>query len=306
MSALILCIALIFSMPVFGQTAAALPYPEISNLETSDIFFSQYSAAVANARKAIAANDSTVDITPEFYTYRVKADDTVVSIAARCCIPYDAIVTLNRIANASEDITGKLIILPSLPALYVHKNPSSALENLIANYVDQAESPFAGFEFPVFADADSPSSVFCLPNALFNGTVRAFFFQPYYEYPVENGWVSSPFGMRRDPFTGKNCHHSGLDIAAPLGTSVHAITAGVVVEAAFNNVLGNYIILRHKDGRESVYGHLSKKFVIVGDKISRGMTIGAVGSTGRSTGNHLHLEIREGSVPVNPAKFLEK
>ena len=55
-----------------------------------------------------------------------------------------------------------------------------------------------------------------------------------------------------------------------------------------------------------MYGHLSKKFVIVGDKIRRGMAIGAVGSTGRSTGNHLHLEIREGSVPVNPAKFLEK
>lgn len=300
---ILLFFLLAFSMPIFAQN---LPYPEIHDLEANDIFFNQYTVAVANSRKTIAVYDSSADITPEFYTYRVKAEDTILSIAARCCIPYDALVTLNRIASADEDITGKLIILPSLPALYVYKKPESTLENLIANYVDQVASPFKGFEFPVFTAPQQVSFVYCLPNALFDGTARSFFFQPYYRYPLDTGWVSSPFGMRRDPFTGRNSYHSGIDIAAPRGTPVHVIAGGVVTEVAYNNILGKHIIVQHKDGRESVYGHLSQAFVVVGETVKSGKTIGAVGSTGRSTGNHLHLEIRESHIALDPAKFLKR
>lgn len=279
------------------------PYPEIKNLQSDDVFFNQYSVAVAMARRAIARFDTTADITPEFYTYTVKPSDTLIQIAARCCIPYDAIATLNRIASKDDDIEGRRLLLPSLPGLYVYKKPSSTLEQLVREYVDQTPSEFEGFVVPVFDDKQRAVEVYCLPNALFNGTIRAFFFLPYYTFPLESRRITSGFGLRKDPFTGHDSHHTGLDIAAPLGAKVSAITGGIITYTGTDRVLGKHIILQHKDGRESVYGHLSKINVCIGDIIKVGTVIGEVGATGRATGNHLHLEIRESSRPTDPARF---
>lgn len=299
-----LCLALV---SLYVRAESSLPYPEIQNLEADDIFFNQYSTAVASARKAIAAMDSKIDITPEFYTYVVKPNDTIISIAARCCIPYDAIVSLNRLTTAEEDIIGKRLIIPSLPALYVFDNPNSAFERLLSDYVDQVVSNFQGFEILVFFEKENGKVAYCLPNALFDGTMRAFFFMPYYQYPLppDVGWISSRFGIRKDPFTMKDSSHSGIDIAAPLGTPVRSVAAGVVTKVSYDRILGNHIVVQHKDGRESVYGHLSKVFVSEYETVRSGTTLGAVGTTGRSTGSHLHLEIRESSCPVDPAKFLQ-
>ncbi|MEL3907528.1 MAG: M23 family metallopeptidase [Treponemataceae bacterium] len=292
---------------LYAQAESLLPYPEIQNLEADDIFFHQYGVAVASARKAIASLDSTVDMTPEFYTYVVKPNDTIISIAARCCIPYDAIVSLNRLATAEEDIVGKRLIIPSLPALYVYDDPDSAFERLLLDYVNQLPSDFEGFEILVFFERDKGKIVYCLPNALFDGNMRNFFFMPYYQYPLPNGvgWISSKFGIRKDPFTMKDSSHSGIDIAAPTGTPVYSIAAGIVTKILYDRILGNHIIVQHKDGRESVYGHLSKVFVLKNEFVRAGTKLGAVGTTGRSTGSHLHLEIRESSCPVDPAKFVQ-
>lgn len=287
------------------QLSAELPYPEIKNLQNDDIFFNQYSVAVLRARKAIASIDSQVDISPEFYTYVVKPNESLISIAARCCIPYDAIATINHIASAEEDLEGKRIILPSLPALYVYPNAQNTIEMLLNSYIRQAATDFEGFEIVLFTDQHTVSPVYCVPNALFNGTIRAFFFLPYYQFPLENYRITSRFGLRKDPFTGRDVRHSGIDIAASYGAPVHSISSGVVSYVGFDTVLGKHIIILQRDGRESVYGHLSAYFVNKGDKVKTGMTIGAVGSTGRSTGNHLHLEIREQSMPTDPAKFFK-
>ena len=301
------CIVFFFLLPFsfFISALSRLPYPEIEDLNTKDVFFNQYSTAVSNARKAIAQLDTSVDITPEFYTYTVKAGETLLEIAVRCCIPYDAIVTLNRISSIEESIEGMRLLLPSLPALYVYAIRESSFEHLVAAFVDKVPSYFEGFEIAVFYDLSNFEHVYCLPNALFDGTIRSLFFLPYYQYPLDSRRVTSEFGLRKDPFTGQDSHHSGIDIAAPLGTTVRAIAGGTVVKTGYDNILGNYIIIAHTDGRESVYGHLSSIFVGQNDTVKSGTHIGTVGSTGRSTGNHLHLEIREQHTPVNPRTFLK-
>lgn len=283
-----------------------LPYPHINALQSDDVMFSQYQAAVSRARKAIATMDTSIDISPEFYTYTVQKGDDIIDIAARCCIPYDAIVTLNRISSAEEDIVGRTLVLPSLPALYVHETGMSSLETLVSAYVTNMTSPFEGFQLNLFATATETVPVYCVPNALFDGTIRSFFFVPYYRYPLDEGVITSNFGLRSDPFTGRPAHHSGIDIAAKFGTAVHAIAAGTVTETGNDSVLGRYVIIKHKDGRKSVYGHLSTVLVSQETVVKSGTVVGTVGSTGRSTGNHLHLEIRESNIAKDPVKFFKE
>jgi murein DD-endopeptidase MepM/ murein hydrolase activator NlpD len=122
-------------------------------------------------------------------------------------------------------------------------------------------------------------------------------------WPVE-GTVTSSFGEREDPFNGEGAFHAGLDISAPTGTVVRATADGLVDSAAQVNGYGREVILDHGHGVRTVYGHLSGMLVMAGQQVVRGQIIGFVGQTGRSTGPHLHYEVRINNVPVNPHKYL--
>jgi len=117
--------------------------------------------------------------------------------------------------------------------------------------------------------------------------------------------LSSPFGMRRHPVTKKISMHPALDMAAPLGTPVYTTADGVVVFAGWAGGYGKVIKIRHPEGFETRYAHLSKIRVKKGQRVSQGDRIGDMGSTGRSTGSHVHYEVRIGGKPVNPSKFIK-
>jgi murein DD-endopeptidase MepM/ murein hydrolase activator NlpD len=123
-------------------------------------------------------------------------------------------------------------------------------------------------------------------------------------WPVE-GVVTSSFGEREDPFNGEGAFHAGIDISAPSGTVVRATGDGLVDSAAA--VPGGYgreIVLDHGHGVRTVYGHLLSINVMAGQHVVAGQVIGYVGRTGRSTGPHLHYEVRINNTPVNPHKYL--
>lgn len=124
-----------------------------------------------------------------------------------------------------------------------------------------------------------------------------------FSWPV-TGTITSPFGWRSNPFGGAPEFHQGLDIAAPSGTTVTAAAAGTVIMAQWYGGYGNYILIDHGGGYSTGYGHLSAIYVSNGQSVSRGQAIGAVGSTGQSTGPHLHFEIRIAGKPVDPAPRL--
>lgn len=117
------------------------------------------------------------------------------------------------------------------------------------------------------------------------------------------GRRTSEFGYRNDPFSGRQAWHSGTDIAAPGGTHIFAAEAGYVRFAGWNAGFGNYIILDHADGYSTLYAHNTRNHVVTGQRVSRGQHIGDVGTTGRSTGNHLHFEIRLNGVHLNPMSY---
>jgi murein DD-endopeptidase MepM/ murein hydrolase activator NlpD len=122
-----------------------------------------------------------------------------------------------------------------------------------------------------------------------------------------NGYISDGFGIRRNPFSGEGREfHEGLDIAADFGTPVTATADGLVIWAAPHAGYGNAVVLYHSNGITSRYGHLSRISVEPGQRVRRGDQIGNVGSTGRSTGPHVHYEIRENDQPLDPQRYLRQ
>jgi murein DD-endopeptidase MepM/ murein hydrolase activator NlpD len=124
--------------------------------------------------------------------------------------------------------------------------------------------------------------------------------------PVPAGFVGSGFGPRLDPFSGQMAMHAGLDFAAPVGTPILAAAGGVVSAAEHNPAYGNMVAIDHGNGLQTVYAHASKVEVRAGEIVRKGQQIAQVGSTGRSTGSHLHFEVHVNGAPQNPARFLSR
>ncbi len=124
-------------------------------------------------------------------------------------------------------------------------------------------------------------------------------------YPILDGWYSSNFGYRIDPFTGQNSMHEGIDFPAEIGTPIVAAASGKVVFAEWHPAYGKMLEIDHGNGLVSRYAHTSSLIVKEGDLVVRGQRVATVGSTGRSTGPHLHFEVRLNGVPQNPARFLQ-
>ena len=123
--------------------------------------------------------------------------------------------------------------------------------------------------------------------------------------PLDGFRFTSPFGVRSDPFRERAAMHTGADLAAPTGTPVYATADGVVSRAERAGGYGNLVQIEHGAGIETRYGHLSKILVHQGERVERGMLIALVGSTGRSTGSHLHYEVRIAGQAVNPLPYMD-
>ena len=126
------------------------------------------------------------------------------------------------------------------------------------------------------------------------------------EKPVKTAAFTSGYGVRSDPFRGAAAMHAGIDLAGPLGTPIYATADGVVSDAGYNNGgYGNLVKIDHGRGIETRYGHMSAILVSPGQRVVRGQQIGRMGSTGRSTGSHLHYEVRIDGRAVNPIPFMK-
>lgn len=122
--------------------------------------------------------------------------------------------------------------------------------------------------------------------------------------PVQDGWISSEFGWRTDPFNGKREFHEGLDITGKRGALVHSVAAGVVVFAGVRHGYGNVVEVAHGNGYSTLYAHNRRLLVKVGMAVRRGQVLAIMGSTGRSTGRHVHFEVHYHGKPVDPLQYM--
>ncbi len=128
---------------------------------------------------------------------------------------------------------------------------------------------------------------------------------PGLESPVLGPYrITSPYGWRRDPFTARPEFHTGVDLAAAWGTPVVAVWAGRVVRTGYSRLSGRFVEIEHPQGLRAYYGHLSKILVMPGQGVRPGQRIGLVGSTGRSTGPHVHFALKKNAHPVDPFRYV--
>lgn len=124
--------------------------------------------------------------------------------------------------------------------------------------------------------------------------------------PIKRGWLSSPYGYRTDPFSGKKAWHNGIDFAGKAGSEVVAVASGVVVSSEERDGYGYLVELDHGDGYQSRYAHNAKNLVKVGDVVAKGEVLALMGTTGRSTGPHVHFEIYKNGRSVDPASYIRR
>ncbi len=273
-------------------------YPLITSLDPSDILFRQLTSDVDR----FYINRENGSKLPPLLVFRyvVKKDDSVFSVAARLNISIEAIVTLNSMENPEALSEGETIFLPNLPGIFVNKKPETDLEYLISSWRKEPED---AAEITIYRP--EKTTFFFLPGEVFHSVERSFFFGIMFRFPLPKGKITSRFGYRMQPFTGKPEFHRGIDIGAPEGTSVLAARGGTVKETGEDSICGNYIVLTHETGFETKYCHLKKIFVSLHQQVRSGMIIGEVGMTGMATGPHLHFEIRERGRRKDPLKMMQ-
>ncbi len=126
-----------------------------------------------------------------------------------------------------------------------------------------------------------------------------------FKWPTYATTITSLFGKRIHPVTGRANNHSGVDVAAAGGTDIVAAKSGVVITSAYNNSYGNYVVVSHGNGQSTLYAHMRKRLVNEGASVKQGQVLGLVGTTGSSTGNHLHFEVRINGVRVDPMDYFK-
>jgi murein DD-endopeptidase MepM/ murein hydrolase activator NlpD len=271
-------------------------------MDARDTGFRQFITDVEGNRRRLAAvsRGRPEDIAEHLtvYQYTVKPGDDLLSVAARCNIPYSAIASLNRLGSPGTLAAGRLLLLPSCPGIFIPSNPESDLEKLVwaaRHAVEQS------VELRITTAVRSESFTF-FPGADFTPTERAFFLNSgFFRFPLLSYRVTSRYGMRTNPVTGHPGVHQGLDLAAPEGTEVFAIADGTVTGLGEDPIYGNYIIITHRDNWTSLYGHLQRFDTTLRSAVRSGTLIGRVGTTGQSTGPHLHFELRQGGRAIDPS-----
>ncbi|MDR2478412.1 MAG: M23 family metallopeptidase [Treponema sp.] len=303
-------------LPAFSAAAGteAEPFPRIARLDTSDTAFRQYIADVEYNRGRVFNREKNRE-SPRalaesltIYQYTPREGEDIFSLAARCNIPFSALASLNRLNHPLLPGTDKPLLLPSSPGLFIPGNPGSDLERLLASSrFPPAENDSAALVIALNGPSGAAERkvVFHFyPGAEFDSTERAFFLNTGFSLPLNNFRLTSGYGMRHNPVTGNVRMHHGLDLAAPEGTGVYAAGEGVVTEIGEDSIYGIYVIIQHGENWASLYGHLREVLVPLRSAVQSGILIGRVGSTGQSTGPHLHFELRQRGKAQNPDKYL--
>ena len=236
-----------------------------------------------------------------FYTtYRIEKGDTIGAIAQNFGLNQDTLLSFNNIKNSRLIQIGQYIKIPNQDGILYTVKEGDTLASISEKY--SVDSDVVKTVNSLSDDRILAGSKLFLPGARMNQIDVQEINGDLFSWPVR-GYVSSGYGYRISPFTGARQFHSGLDIAAPQGTPVKAAMYGRVATTGYDTNSGNYIIIAHHGGYRTLYAHLDVIRVKPGATVKTGDRIGDVGSTGLSTGSHLHFSVFKNGVTVNP-RFL--
>ena len=240
-----------------------------------------------------------------YQDYTVKSGDTISSITYKFGLSnISTLIAVNDISNVRYLKFGQKLRIPSVDGLLHTVSSSDSLESISAKYHVTVEDILDINDLD--SDVLSIGQSLFIPGAKLDSKSLQKAMGELFTWPIKASWrLSSAFGSRADPITGAASYHTGVDMACPTGTSIKASMSGTVAYASWSNVFGNYAIIKHIDGYQTLYGHMSKIKVKQGQFVSQGQEIGLVGSTGYSTGPHLHFTVYKNGKLVNPMSVLK-
>lgn len=234
-------------------------------------------------------------------THTVSAGQTLDAIARRYNVRIDTLISLNRIKDVRRIQAGTVLKIPNLDGVAHVVTKGETLGSIAAK---------AGVQILDVVDANNlssqviqPGQTLFIPGARLDSYELKKAMGTLVLWPIR-GRISSNFGYRASPFTGVRQFHSGLDIVAAENSLVKAAMDGRVAETGFSAIYGNFVIISHAGGYQTMYAHLNKILVKAKQAISQGSSVGLVGSTGYSTGPHLHFGVYKAGTAIDPQAFL--
>ena len=238
-----------------------------------------------------------------FYdSYKVQSGENISGLAISLGLNQDTIISVNKITNTRLLQTGRVLLIPNQDGILHTVRTGESLSSIAERHKVEKEAIQTANE--LFSDRISAGTDLFIPGARLDWVRLQEINGDLFVWPVR-GVITSPYGYRRDPFnSGRRQFHTGIDIRGSHGTPVRAAMAGRVSQVGFDRVLGNYVIISHHSGYRTVYGHMSRIRVRSGAYVGTGELIGDVGSTGLSTGAHLHFAVYKNGITVNPRSLI--
>jgi murein DD-endopeptidase MepM/ murein hydrolase activator NlpD len=272
------------------ETAAAGP---------EDSLFFQESAAISGVLEPELFSRPRMLL---YSSYTMQGGDLVGVLAENFGLNEDTLISVNGIKDARRIQIGQVLKIPNQDGILCRVKNGDTLEGIAEKYRSDTAAIQTANE--LFSDTIHPGTALFIPGARLDWVERQEINGDLFIRPI-GGYLSSPYGYRTSPFTGVRQFHSGLDLAAPAGTPIRAAMSGRVTAAGWSDTFGNYVVVSHHSGYRTLYGHMSVIRVRSGSYVGTGERIGDVGSTGLSTGPHLHFTVYKNGVTVNPRALMK-
>jgi murein DD-endopeptidase MepM/ murein hydrolase activator NlpD len=303
--AIVMAVAGLAALILYCSFVQTRPVEETFVSPREDMQFRADMASYAGLfpQSAPASEDIPLDLMETFVwqNYTIKQGDSVSKIAADHAISLDAIIASNGIANAKRLYEGQVIRIPNMDGIpYTVKSGDTLLKISAGMGVPLAAILDAN---DIQSDTITPGTTLFIPGARMRSEDLKLALGELFIYPIR-GRLTSPFGWRNDPISGVRRYHAALDLAANTGTPIKASMDGKVATVGYNATYGKFIILSHGNGFQTMYAHMSVTSVTQGSTVQQGAKIGEVGSTGYSTGPHLHFAVYKNGRAVNPFDLL--
>ena len=275
------------------------------NADTEELLETQALLA-DDGEEAVQQDVSEDELSLTYQTYRVKSGDMIGFIADKYDVTQDTIISINNIKQSRLIQVGQYLKIPSMPGiLYTTKTKGETPSTIAEKYKVDAEKCALVNNISIDTELESGLQLF-VPDAQLDWATRQEINGDLFRKPLHSRYyLSSYYGWRDSPFnTGKRSFHTGIDMACSTGTPIYPAMDGVVTAAGYNSTYGNYVIVQHHSGYKTLYGHMSKITCKKGNFVYTTTQIGKVGSTGLSTGPHLHFTVYKNGKTVNPLGLL--
>lgn len=272
---------------------------DLAKIESAD--------AAADAEiEADAAENTNENLEITYQTYRVKSGDMIGFIADAFDVTQDTIISVNNIKQSRLIQPGQYLKIPSMPGIiYTVKKNGETPDTIAQKYKVNAEKVATVNYLNTDSELKAGTSLF-VPDAELDWATRQEINGDLFKKPLHaRYWLSSNYGWRNSPFNaGARTFHGGIDMAVSAGTPIYAALDGTVTAVGYNATYGNYVIITHHSGYKTLYGHMKSTACRKGNFVYTNTVIGYVGSTGMSTGPHLHFTVYKNGKTINPLTVL--